>query len=85
MLFYAKLPVLIFRNVLVLNFRLHWETTQMKLNKEQVKKFVQEKTFKTAEVITRDEIQTQTITAILNDIKSKIKKTCHIIILEEQG
>ncbi len=57
----------------------------MKLNKEQVKKFVQEKTFKTAEVITRDEIQTQTITAILNDIKSKIKKTCHIIILEEQG
>ncbi|GEM_PF-3984439 len=57
----------------------------MKLNKEQVKKFVQEKTFKTAEVITRDEIQTQTISAILNDIKSKIKKTCHIIILEEQG
>ena len=57
----------------------------MKLNKEQVKKFVQEKTFKTAEVITRDEIQTQTITAILNDIKSKIKKTSYIIIVEEQG
>ena len=57
----------------------------MKLNKEQVKKFVQEKSFKTAEVITRDRKSTQTITAILNDIKSKIKKTCHIIILEEQG
>lgn len=57
----------------------------MKLNKNELKRFIQEKTFKAAEVITRDEIQTQTITAILNDIKSKIKKTCHIIILEEQG
>lgn len=57
----------------------------MKLNKEQVKKFIQDKTFKTAQVITRDEIQTQNLTVILNDIKSKIKKTCHIIILEEQG
>ena len=55
----------------------------MKLNKEQIKKFINEKTFKTAEVITRDEIQTQTLTAILNEIKGKVKKTSHIIILEE--
>ena len=57
----------------------------MKLNKNELKKFIQEKTFKTSEVITRDEIQTQTLTSILNDIKSKIKKTSYIIILEEQG
>ena len=56
----------------------------MKLNKNELKKFIQEKTFKTAQVITRDEIQTQTLTTILNDIKSKIKKNSYIIIVEEQ-
>ena len=57
----------------------------MKLNKNDLKRFIQEKTFKAAEVITRDEIQTHSASAILNQLKSLIKKTSYIIIVEEQG
>lgn len=52
--------------------------------KEQLKRFVQERVFKTATVFTSIDIEQKGTTSIMNEVKALIKKGCHIIIMEEK-
>lgn len=56
----------------------------MKLNKEQVKKFLNEKNYNEAVVLTKDEIQSQGVRTILNDLMKVVTKKTSIIIINEK-
>lgn len=53
--------------------------------KEQLKRFVQDRLFKCATVFTSIEIEQQGTTSIMNEIKTRLKKGCHVIIVEEKS